>query len=58
MKRLYPGSLYKRANQTLLLTHQWGGSVMLPGKSPGEEELSAVEEEMLAWVRGALTALT
>ena len=58
MKRLYPGSLYKRANQTLLLTHQWGGTVMLPGKSPGEEELSAVEEEMLAWVRGALTALT
>lgn len=58
MKRLYPGSIYKRANQTLLLTHRWGGSVMIPATSPGEEELSKVEEEMLAWVRTALTALT
>jgi transcription-repair coupling factor (superfamily II helicase) len=58
MKRLYPGSIYKRANQTLLLTHQIGGSVLLPGKSRSDEELDEVEAETLAWVRGALTALT
>jgi len=58
MKRLYPGSIYKRANQTLLLTHQIGGAVLLPGKSRSDEELDEVEAETLAWVRGALTALT
>ena len=58
MKRLYPGSIYKRAIQALLIAHPLGGSVVPPGKSSRDEELGEVEEETLAWVRGALTALT
>jgi len=62
MKRLYPGSIYKRANQALLIAHQLGGSALLPkpGGSGNEsdEELHLLEVERLAWVRGALATLT
>lgn len=62
MKRLYPGSIYKRANQTLLITHQLGGSAILPvaggSNNESDEELHLIEMERLAWVRGALTSLT
>lgn len=62
MKRLYPGSIYKRANQTLLITHQLGGSAILPvaggSNNESDEELHLIEMEKLAWVRGALTSLT
>jgi len=62
VKRLYPGSIYKRANQALLIAHQLGGSAILP--KPGgtgnesDEELHLLEVERLFWVRGALAPPT
>jgi transcription-repair coupling factor (superfamily II helicase) len=57
IKRLYPGSIYKRANQTLLLAQPTSGSVILPSQNGDEDSREEQEELMLKWVRDALDLL-
>ena len=57
IKRLYPGSIYKRSSETLLIAHQLAGSLKLPGASNIESDQGEDEELTLTWVRSTLDAL-
>lgn len=57
IKRMYPGSIYKRATETLLLAHPEASSV-IPSTNESEESREEVEEMTLTWVREALAQLT
>lgn len=56
IKRLYPGSIFKRATETLLLAHPQASSV-IPVTSENEELREEFEEMTLKWVREALSVL-
>ena len=56
IKRLYSGSIYKRATETLLIAHPQASSV-IPVASDSEELREEYEEMTLKWVREALAAL-
>jgi transcription-repair coupling factor (superfamily II helicase) len=55
IKRLYPGSIYKRSASLLLLAHPMSGLSMVPGG--GADANGENEESTLAWVRSVLDAL-
>lgn len=55
IKRLYPGSIYKRSSALLLLAHPMSGLSMVSGGSA--ETNGENEESTLSWVRSVLDTL-